>query len=232
MSDITLSAKGAALAKYIDHTLLKPDAPASAYKQLFAEAMEYQFFSVCVPPTMVSAARRALTGSGVKICTVVGFPHGLNLVATKVFEAKLAIDQGADEIDMVLNISALKGGEKSIVADDISSVVRAANGKIVKVILETGLLTQEEKILACQIAENAGAQFVKTSTGFAGSGATIEDVELLCRNVGPKVQVKASGGIRDTATALKMIEAGASRLGTSNGVAIVTGANTTVEMKY
>jgi deoxyribose-phosphate aldolase len=232
MSDITLSAKGSPLAKYIDHTLLKPEAASAAYKQLFAEALEYQFFSVCIPPSMVSLAKRALAGSSVKICTVVGFPHGLNLVATKVFETKLAIDQGADEIDMVINISALKSGDKTLVADDIASVVRAANGKTVKVILETGLLTLEEKIIGCQLSESSGAHFVKTSTGFAGSGATLEDVQLMRKTVGPRVQVKASGGIKDATTALKMIEAGATRLGTSSGIAIITGAAASTENKY
>jgi deoxyribose-phosphate aldolase len=232
MSVITQSAKGAPLAKHIDHTLLKPDAATAAYKQLFAEAVEYQFFSVCIPPSIVSAAKRAVAGSSVKICTVVGFPHGLNLTPTKVFETKLAIDQGADEIDMVINISALKSGERGVVSDDIGSVVRAANGKIVKVILETSLLSHEEKVLACQISESAGAHFVKTSTGFAGGGATIEDVQLLRKSVSARMQVKASGGIRDTATALSMLEAGATRLGTSNGIAIVTGFVPTLENKY
>lgn len=232
MSDLTLSAKGSSLAKYIDHTLLKPDAVAEAYKRLFQEAIEYQFFSVCIPPSFVSLAKRNLTSSGVKICTVVGFPHGLNNTATKVFETKQAIDQGAEEIDMVLNISSLKSGERNVVLDDIASVVRAANGRTVKVILETALLTLEEKILGCQISDTAGAHFVKTSTGFASGGATIEDVQLMRRTVPSRMQVKASGGIRDAATAIAMIEAGATRLGTSNGIAIVGGQASTMENKY
>lgn len=232
MSDITLSAKAASLAKFIDHTLLKPDASAAQYKQLFQEAVAHQFYSVCVPPYYVSLAKRSVAGSGVKICTVVGFPHGLSTTSTKVFETRQAIDQGAEEIDMVMNVSALKGGERSLVLDDISSVVLSANGKTVKVIIETSLLTLEEKILACQLAESAGAHFVKTSTGFSGGGATVEDVQLMKRTVGPRVQVKASGGIRDTATALAMLEAGATRIGTSHGIAIVTGQAPAAENRY
>lgn len=220
MSDLTQSSRN--LARYIDHTLLKPDATSEEFKNLCREAIDYQFFSVCVPPYYVPLAKKCVGQSGVKVCTVIGFPHGMNTASTKAFESRLAIDQGADELDMVINVSALKNKEFKIVEDDIASVVRTANGKIVKVILETALLTDEEKISACKISEVAGANFVKTSTGFASGGATHADVTLMRANVAPKVQVKASGGIRDYKTALEMIIAGATRLGTSQSIAIVT----------
>jgi deoxyribose-phosphate aldolase len=210
------------LAKYIDHTILKPDAAAPAYEQLCREAVAHRFCAVCVPPMYVALARRQLQGSSVKVCTVVGFPHGLNLSSTKAFEAEQAVQQGADEVDMVMNISALKSGDQKLVGTDIRAVVHAATGRIVKVILETCLLSEEEKLLACCIAETSGAHFVKTSTGFSSGGATVADVVLMRKSVGPQVQVKASGGIRDRQTALAMIEAGASRIGTSSGVAIVS----------
>lgn len=220
MSDLTQSSRD--LARYIDHTLLRPDATSADFKTLCREAIDYQFFSVCVPPYYVPLAQKTLGNSGVKICTVIGFPHGLNNASTKSFESRLAIDQGADELDMVINISALKNKEFKIVEDDILSVVRTANGQFVKVILETALLTDEEKIAACKICETAGAHFVKTSTGFSTGGATVADVQLMRANVSAKMHVKASGGIRDYKTATAMIAAGATRLGTSQSIAIVT----------
>ncbi len=220
MSDLTQSSRD--LARLIDHTLLRPDAVMADFQTLCREAIDYQFFSVCVPPYYVPLVKKTLGSSGVKLCTVIGFPHGLNNSPAKVFESRLALDQGADELDMVLNISALKNGDLKIVEDDIQSVVRAANGKTVKVILENAFLTEGEKAAACRIAEAAGAHFVKTSTGFAKSGATAEDVRLMRASVGPRVQVKASGGIRDFKTARAMIDAGATRLGTSQSIAIVT----------
>lgn len=232
MSDMTQGAQAGTLAPFIDHTLLKPEAPASAYKQLMIEALQYQFFSVCIPPTYVSMAKRHLSQSSVKICTVVGFPYGFNTTSSKVFESKQAVDHGADEIDMVINVSALKSGDENLVRNDINSVVRAANGKIVKVILETCLLTDDEKVIACQICDVAGAHFVKTSTGFGAGGATLEDVRMLKRSIGSRMQVKASGGIRDAETARAMISAGASRLGTSHGVTIVGGAPPSQEANY
>lgn len=220
MSDLTQSSRD--LARLIDHTLLRPDALAADFQTLCREAIDYQFFSVCVPPFYVPFVKKILGNSGVKLCTVIGFPHGLNHGPTKVFESRLALDQGADELDMVLNISALKNGDLKIVEDDIQSVVRAANGKTVKVILETAYLTDGEVAAACRLAEAAGAHFVKTSTGFATSGATVEHVRLMKASVGPRVQVKASGGIRDFETARAMVDAGATRLGTSQSIAIVT----------
>lgn len=220
MSDLTQSSRD--LARFIDHTLLRPDATSADFKTLFREALDYQFFSVCVPPYYVPLAQKTLANSGVKICTVIGFPHGMNNAPTKSFESRLAIDQGADEIDMVINISALKNKEYKIVEDDILSVVRTANGQLVKVILETALLTDEEKIAACKICETAGAHFVKTSTGFSTGGATVADVKLMRANIAAKMQVKASGGIRDYKTATEMLKAGATRLGTSQSIAIVT----------
>jgi deoxyribose-phosphate aldolase len=209
------------LAKYIDHTLLKPEAVAAAYDPLCREAAEYGFFAVCVPPSYVALAKSHLAGSEVKICTVVGFPHGLNRPVVKAFEAERAVEDGADEIDMVLNVSALKSGNHSLVSEEIGRVVVASAGRTVKVILETCFLTEEEKVLACRLAESSGAHFVKTSTGFGSGGATVADVRLLRRSIGPHMQVKASGGIRDRQTALAMIEAGASRIGASASVAIL-----------
>lgn len=210
------------LAKFIDHTLLKPDATIADYKNLCAEAVKYAFYSVCVPPQIVPLAKHELRNSKVKICTVVGFPFGYNASATKAFEAKCALDQGAHEIDTVINISALKSGENSIVLDDIRSVVRAAPGLPVKVIFETCYLNLEQKKLACELAIAAGAKFFKTSTGFGSGGATEEDIKLLVEMSLGKMGVKASGGIRDTQTALKMIQLGATRLGTSHSIAIVS----------
>jgi deoxyribose-phosphate aldolase len=213
------------LARLIDHTLLKPEASAPQIEQLCMEAKEYSFCSVCINPFWVPTAIKWLTGPGVKVCTVIGFPLGAISAAAKAEEAREAAASGAVELDMVLNIGALKSGDERTVRADIASVVAAAGSQaIVKVILETGLLTEVEKIRACIMAKEAGAAFVKTSTGFGPGGATVEDIELMRQTVGPNMGVKASGGIRDYATARKMIDAGASRIGASAGIAIVTAA--------
>ncbi len=213
----------AEIAKFIDHTLLKPDATQTEYRKLCQEAASYGFYSVCVPPSMVSFARGELRHSNVKVCTVVGFPLGYSLTSTKVFETKCAVDQGAEEIDMVINISALKSGDLSLVKDDIQFVVHAAFGVPVKVIFETCYLSDAEIRSACDLAAAAGAKFFKTSTGFGSGGATEAHVALLVECAQKKIGVKASGGIRNTQAALKMLGLGANRLGTSNGVAIVSG---------
>lgn len=209
------------IAKHIDHTLLKPTAGSPDYKQLFEEARLYGFFSVCIPPTWVAFAKRELKGADVKICSVIGFPLGYSLSESKAFETSRALELGAHEVDMVANLSYLKDGNFNACEDDIRQVVMAASGKTVKVILETCFLSDPEIQNLCKIAEQAGADFVKTSTGFAGGGATLEHVALMRNSVGKDVQVKASGGIRDFETANQMIKAGASRLGTSQSVAIV-----------
>ena len=211
------------LCSMIDHTNLKPDATAGEIEVLCAEAREYGFASVCVNPYRVEQAKALLDGSEVKVCTVIGFPLGAGCRATKANEADLAVSDGAKELDMVINIGALKSGDIKTVYKDIAMVVGVGVDRdaIVKVIIETCLLTEDEKIAACQAAVRAGAAFVKTSTGFSKGGATIEDVKLMKGTVGESCLVKASGGIRTLETALAMIEAGASRLGTSNGVAIV-----------
>jgi len=206
----------------IDHTLLKPDATKDDIRTLCNEALTHRFASVCILPTHVKDAASILKGSPVKVCSVVGFPLGGNTTETKVFEAKQLVSLGAQEIDMVINIGALKSTEFQFVKEDISRVISASAPAIVKVIIETCLLTDEEKITACRIAKEAGAHFVKTSTGLSKAGATTQDIILMCKTVGPHMGVKASGGIRDYATALSMIEAGATRLGTSSGVAIIT----------
>lgn len=212
------------IAKIIDHTLLRPEASATDYDRHFNEAIKYQFFSVCVPGFWIPAAQKALRGSNVKICTVVGFPFGYQPELEKAFATELSIKNGADEIDMVINISSIKSGNWPAVEKDISAVVKASEHKIVKVILETSLLTDHEKIQACKISESAGAQFVKTSTGFSITGATVNDVTLMKKSVSNKMQIKASGGIRDLNTALSMVKAGATRIGTNSGVAIITGS--------
>lgn len=210
------------LARMIDHTLLKPDATRDEIEKLCQEALTYQFASVCVNPHWVPLAAQLLKGSPVKVCTVIGFPLGATSTAAKAFEAADAIAHGAQEVDMVLNIGALKSGDLDTVQQDIAAVVEAARGKaLVKVILETGLLTRDEKITACRLAKAAGADFVKTSTGFGHGGATVEDVALMRETVGPEMGVKASGGVRDAATARAMIQAGANRIGASAGVSIV-----------
>lgn len=207
--------------KMIDHTLLKPEATKEMIENLCKEAKEYDFKSVCVNPYWVSTAYEELRDSDVLVCTVVGFPLGATTKETKFFETDFAVQEGADEIDMVINVGALKSKQYDVVLEDIKSVVQAANGRTVKVIIETCLLSDEEKVKACELSMEAGANFVKTSTGFSTAGAKVEDVELMKSIVGDNLEVKASGGIRDLDTALKMIEAGATRLGISAGVQIV-----------
>lgn len=219
LSDITHSSKY--LARLIDHTLLKPEASTSDFGRLCEEAIAHEFYSVCVPPHMVTLCAKLLKKSNVKVCTVIGFPFGYSIPSAKTFEAKSALDHGADELDMVLNISALKSDDTSTVLDDIRSVVRAARGRPVKTILETCYLTDEEKRTACELALKGGAHFVKTSTGFGPGGATEQDVALMVNAVKGKIGVKASGGIRDRQTAVRMIGLGATRLGTSHGIAII-----------
>ncbi|SEK63179.1 deoxyribose-phosphate aldolase [Paenibacillus sp. OK003] len=212
------------LAKMIDHTLLRADATQSEMAKLTEEAKQYQFASVCVNPGWVAYAAEQLQGTGVDICTVIGFPLGASTSETKAFETKDAIAKGATEVDMVINISALKDGKDDVVEQDIRAVVEAAAGKaLVKVIIETCLLTDEEKVRACQAAVKAGADFVKTSTGFSTGGATPEDIALMRRTVGPDVGVKASGGVRSLEDMQKMIDAGATRIGASSGVKIMQG---------
>ena len=213
----------AELARFIDHTLLKAEAVARDIEQLCTEARQYRFQAVCVNSLRVAQACHFLEDSDVKVSCVVGFPHGAMSGDVKRFEAEAGIDDGAQEIDVVLNIGRLKEGDDKYVLRELRDVVEAADERTVKVILETCLLTREEKIRACQLVVASGAHFVKTSTGFSTGGATVEDVKLLRETVGPKFGVKAAGGIRDAATALAMIEAGATRLGTSSGVAIVKG---------
>jgi deoxyribose-phosphate aldolase len=211
------------LARHIDHTLLKPEATAADIARLCSEALEHQFWSVCVHGSRVVQAAALLEGSEVKVAAVVGFPLGAMDGDAKRYETEVAIDLGAQEIDMVLNIGRLKDRDDRAVFREIRDVVEAAQGVWVKVILETCLLTEEEKLRACSLSVEAGARFVKTSTGFGSGGATVDDVRLMRQAVGSTLGVKASGGIRDTATALAMLEAGANRLGTSAGVAIVKG---------
>jgi deoxyribose-phosphate aldolase len=212
------------IAKMIDHTLLKADATKAQIVKLCEEAKQYGFASVCVNPTWVATAAELLKGTDVKVCTVIGFPLGANTTETKVFETKNAIENGAKEVDVVINIGALKDGNDDLVERDIRAVVDAAKGKaLVKVIIEACLLTEEEKVRACQLAVKAGADYVKTSTGFSTGGATPEDVALMRKTVGPNIGVKASGGVRDMQSAEAMIQAGATRIGTSSGVSIVEG---------
>lgn len=210
--------------KYIDHTALKADTTAKQIEKLCAEAREFDFFSVCVNSYYVKKAITELRGSSVKVCTVVGFPLGASTMETKRFEAMKAMAEGANEVDMVINLSAIKSGDLQYVLDDMSSLAQVVHqqGGLLKVILETCLLTQEEKVKACELAIKAQVDFVKTSTGFSTGGATLEDVRLMRSLVG-SMGVKASGGIKDLETARKMIEAGATRLGTSSGVEILKG---------
>lgn len=211
-------------AKYIDHTLLKADATEAAIIELCQEAKTYSFASVCVNPTWVTEAAQQLAGTDVKVCTVIGFPLGASTSATKAFETTNAIQNGATEIDMVINIGALRDGKYDLVKQDIQAVVEAAADKaIVKVIIETSLLTTEEKRTVCELAVLAGADFVKTSTGFSTGGATAEDVLLMRSVVGPEIGVKASGGVRNYEDMQKMIDAGATRIGASSGVQIMQG---------
>jgi deoxyribose-phosphate aldolase len=209
------------IARLIDHTLLKPDARPEQVEQLCAEALEWRFASVCVNSSYVPWCRRQVEGSGVKVCTVIGFPLGAMLREAKAAEAAAAVNLGADELDMVMNIGWFKAGGDEMVVSDIHRVLDAAQKRPVKVIIEACLLTGEEKERATRLVIDAGAAFVKTSTGFSTGGATVADVMLLARVAAGRVGVKASGGIRDYPTALKMIEAGATRIGTSSGIAIV-----------
>lgn len=213
------------LAGYIDHTLLKPGATEKQFEQLCREALEYKFMSVCVNSSWVPYIAKKLRGSSVKVCSVVGFPLGEMDTRSKAFETRNAIASGAHEIDMVINTSALKSGNLKLVEEDIRAIKRACRSTtILKVIIETSLLTDAEKVIACEISKKVGADFVKTSTGFTGDGATVEDVALMRRVVGPKIGVKASGGIRDYKKAVAMINAGATRIGAGGSVAIVSGS--------
>lgn len=212
------------LNKYIDHTILKPETTQEQVEKILSEAKEYDFASVCVNPTWVSLAAESLKDTDVKVCTVIGFPLGANTSAVKAFETEDAIANGADEIDMVINVGALKAGNDALVLDDIKAVVDASGDKLVKVIIEACLLTDEEKVRACQLSKEAGADYVKTSTGFSTGGATVADVALMRKTVGPDMGVKASGGARSYEDAIAFIEAGASRIGASSGVAIMNGA--------
>lgn len=210
------------IASMIDHTLLKPDATAEQVTKICMEAREYKFASVCVNTCHVPLVSKLLSGSGVKTCCVVGFPLGAMTTRAKVEETKEAIENGANEVDMVINIGALKSGDYDYVKKDIEAIVNAVRGKaILKVIIESCLLTDEEKVKACTLSKMAGADFVKTSTGFSTGGATVEDIMLMRQTVGPNLGVKASGGVKDYKTALAMKNAGATRIGTSSGVQIV-----------
>ncbi len=211
------------LASYIDHTLLAADATEDRIRKLCEEAKQWHFASVCVNTCYASLCSKLLKGSGVNVCCVVGFPLGAMSTIAKAQETAIAINDGADEIDMVINVGYLKDRKDDLVFEDIKEVKRACGKKHLKVIIETCLLSEEEKIRACQLAVKAGADFVKTSTGFSKAGATEEDVALMRKTVGPEVGVKAAGGIRDYETAMKMIDAGANRLGCSAGIAIVQG---------
>ncbi|RJP74480.1 MAG: deoxyribose-phosphate aldolase [Candidatus Zixiibacteriota bacterium] len=211
----------AKIARMIDHTLLKPEGTEAEIRRLCDEAAKHGFASVCVNPCWVPLCRRLLQGSRVKVCTVIGFPLGANRGEAKACEAALAVKDGAGELDMVANLGRIKSGQMDLVEQDIREVVRAARGVPVKVIIETALLTDEEKVRACLAARAAGAAFVKTSTGFSKGGATADDVALMRRVVGPAMGVKASGGVKDLDTAVKMIESGATRIGASASVAIV-----------
>ncbi|MFC1850372.1 deoxyribose-phosphate aldolase [candidate division CSSED10-310 bacterium] len=211
------------LAPYIDHTLLKPEVSLEDLKKICQEAKQFNFKSVCVNPDNVAFCARELKDTSVGVTAVIGFPLGATTSRVKAFETDEALNKGASEIDMVINVGALKDKDYAAVLEDIQQVVRAAHGKIVKVILETGLLNETQKIVGCALAKAAGAHFVKTSTGFGKGGATLDDIQLMRQVVGGEMGVKASGGIRDTETALKMISAGATRIGASASVAIVKG---------
>ncbi|HCT5826017.1 deoxyribose-phosphate aldolase [Enterococcus faecalis] len=213
------------LNRMIDHTILKPEATEVAVQKIIDEAKEYNFFSVCINPCWVAFASEQLADTDVAVCTVIGFPLGANTPEVKAYEAADAIKNGANEVDMVINIGALKSQQYDYVRQDIQGVVDAAKGKaLVKVIIETALLTDEEKVKACELAKEAGADFVKTSTGFSTGGAKVADIRLMRETVGPDMGVKASGGVHNAEEALAMIEAGATRIGASTGVAIVSGA--------
>ncbi len=209
------------MASMIDHTILKASATEEMIEALCQEAIKYNFASVCINPVFVKFAAKKLSHSNVKVCTVIGFPLGANSPETKAFEATKAVEDGAHEIDMVINVGMLKSGNLKYVEDEISGVVKASKSALVKVIIETCFLTDEEKVTACNLAKNAGANFVKTSTGFGTGGATAADVALMRKTVGASMGVKASGGIRSLSETLAVIEAGANRIGTSSGVSII-----------
>jgi len=216
------------VAKYIDHTMLRPEAVTAAFDKLCQEALTYKFFGVCVNSCRIAYVARKLQGSGVKVCSVVGFPLGAMTSRAKAFETREALSDGASEIDMVINIGMLKSGDYHGVEEDIRSVRRATRANtILKVIIETALLTQDEKVMACELSKKAGADFVKTCTGFSGGGATVEDIALMRRVVGRDMGVKASGGVRTYKGAMALIGAGANRIGCVSSVAIVTGAEGT-----
>ena len=215
------------MALYIDHTILKADATRSAVEKICAEAIEYGFASVCVNTAWTAFCVEQLKDSAVKVCTVVGFPLGAMKSEAKAAETAFAVEDGADEIDMVINVGMLKDRDLESLENDIQVVRDFCKGKVLKVIIETCLLTDEEKVIACKLAKKAGADFVKTSTGFSTGGATVEDIALMRKTVGPDMGVKASGGVRSYETAVAMIEAGATRLGTSSGVAIMQGNSST-----
>lgn len=211
------------LNKYIDHTILKANATREQVEKLCDEAAEHEFASVCVNSCWVPLCAERLAGTGVNVCTVIGFPLGAMSTAGKVAEAAAAVADGADELDMVINVGWLVAGEDELVRDDIAAVVAAAKGRCVKVIIETCLLDDEQKARACELSVEAGATFVKTSTGFSTGGATVHDVALMAKTVAGRCKVKASGGIHTAAEAQAMIDAGANRIGTSSGIAIVSG---------
>lgn len=214
----------AQIAKYIDHTMLKPDASDSAFDQLCEEAVHWGFHSVCVNSSRVRYVAQKLQGTDVKVCAVIGFPLGQMDSRAKAFEARRCISDGAGELDMVINVGAIKSGNVKLVEEDIRAVRRATRSNtLLKVIIETSLLTDEEKVIACQLAKKAGADFVKTCSGFAGGGATPHDIALMRRTVGPDVGVKASGGLRNYPRAVQILAAGANRIGAVSSVAIVTG---------
>lgn len=214
------------IASMIDHTLLKADARKEEIEELCKEAKKYNFAAVCVNPYYVELSKSILESSNIKVATVIGFPLGANTKEVKAFETVNAINNGADEIDMVINIGALKNKEFDIVKEDIKAVVASANNRaLIKVIIETCLLTDEEKVRACQLAKEAGADFVKTSTGFSTGGANVEDIKLMRKTIGDKMYIKASGGIRDLETAKAMVEAGANRIGASASVKIAEEEN-------
>ena len=210
------------LNQFIDHTLLKPTATPEDIENLCKEAIAHQFIAVCIPPSYLKHAKSVLKDSKVKLATVIGFPLGAMTTQAKVFEAKDALANGADEIDMVINIGMLKSGEANYVEKEIAEIKKAIGSKVLKVIIETCYLTDSEKEAACKAALNANADYVKTSTGFGTGGATFEDVKLMKKIAGDKMQIKASGGIKDRETAIKYIELGVSRLGTSSGIKLVT----------
>lgn len=214
----------AELAKYIDHTMLKADAPDAAFDQLCEEAVYWKFVSVCVNSSRVSYVAKKLRGTDVNVCAVIGFPLGQMDSRSKAFEARRCIADGASELDMVINVGAIKSGNLKLVEEDIRTVRRATRGNtVLKVIIETSLLADDEKVIACQLSKKAGADFVKTCSGFAGGGATPEDIALMRRTVGPEMGVKASGGLRNYPRALQVLAAGANRIGAVSSVAIVTG---------